>query len=603
MRVSDAGAAVDAILARTDGRVRLGLPLGLGKPVTLVNALTERACADAGIELSIFTALTLERPVPGSEMERRFLEPALDRLFGAYPELLYAKLLREDRLPANVEVNEFFLMAGRWLGAPAMQRRYISANYTHALHVLLDQRPNVLVQLMPEEDSVFSLSCNADISSDLFRLRREGRIDFVAAAEVHPDLPFLGGPGTLIDGGEIDVVLDPPAPAFELFSAVRRPVSDAAHAIGLHVAGRVPDGGTLQVGIGSIGDAVAHALLLRHRGASEAIRAACPFPTDGTDTPFEMGLYAATEMLVGGLLELFEAGVIQREVEGHAIEAAFFVESRDVYRRLREMPEAQRAKIAMRPVSYTNQLYGDEAAKRAARTGARFINGAMQVSCLGDVTSDAKADGQVVSGVGGQFNFVEQAFALRDASSIITLPATRETGGKTVSNIRWDVEAVTVPRHMRDVVVTEYGVADLRGQPDAEVAARMVAIADSRFQDDLIAQARKAGKLAPNFTLPEAARHNTPVRLRAWLDPHRAHLPTFPFGTDFDAAEQMLIPALERLANDAAHWSGRVRLLRDAVTLPAHPREREAMTRMGFAQGGGLQALALRGALRRAAKA
>ena len=156
-------------------------------------------------------------------------------------------------------------------------------------------------------------------------------------------------------------------------------------------------------------------------------------------------------MLVGGLLELFEAGIIRREIDGAAIHAGFFVEARGIYQRLRAMNPDQRAKIAMMPVSFTNALYGDEPAKRNARTQARFVNGAMQVSLLGDVMSDAAKPGQVVSGVGGQFNFIEQAFALKDGRAILTLPATRHSGGAVTSNIIWQLPLTTVPRHMRTV--------------------------------------------------------------------------------------------------------------------------------------------------------
>ena len=90
-------------------------------------------------------------------------------------------------------------------------------------------------------------------------------------------------------------------------------------------------------------------------------------------------------------------------------------------------------------------------------------------------------------------------------------------------------------------------------------------------------------------------------RLRAWLDPHRAHLPEFPFGTDFDATERMLLPVLQRLGREAVSLRGKARLLAASWRLPPHPREREAMTRMGFDTVRSLDALALRGALRREA--
>ena len=139
----------------------------------------------------------------------------------------------------------------------------------------------------------------------------------------------------------------------------------------------------------------------------------------------------------------------------------------------------------MMPVSFTNELYGDEAAKRRARVDARFVNNAMMATLMGAAISDGLENGQVVSGVGGQYNFVAQAFALQGARSILTLEATRQAGARTQSNIRWSYGHETIPRHLRDVFVTEYGVADLRGKSDADVIAAMLQVADSRFQDEL----------------------------------------------------------------------------------------------------------------------
>lgn len=591
-----------ALFDRVGGEIRLALPLGLGKPVTLVNALTRAAIKDQSLRLSIFTALTLERPKPGSDIEKRFLDPAMGRLFGHYPALLYAEMIKGDGLPDNINVSEFFFQAGAWLGNDYAQRHYISANYTHARDVLIAQKPNVLSQLVPREEDRVSLSCNTDISADLFDLRRAEKMDFIAVCELNDALPFMGG-AAAIDAAEFEMMLEP-SEQFELFSAVRRPVSDVQHAIGLHVSRLIPDGGTLQIGIGAIGDAVAHALLLRDHATLSKVWEAAPFPLTGDGTgPFETGLYGVTEMLVGGLLALFEAGIIRREVDGAAIHAGFFVEARDMYKRLRAMDPVKRNKIAMMPVSFTNALYGDEAAKRAARTQARFVNGAMQVSVLGDIMSDAAKPGQVVSGVGGQFNFIEQAFALEDGRAILTLPATRNSGGKVTSNIVWQLSLTTVPRHMRDIVVTQYGVADLRGQPDEVVILRLIAIADSRFQAGLLKSAKDAGKVAADARVPPAHRSNTPEIVRRWLSPYRdTLLPDFPFGTDFDTIEQVLIPALSRLGDAVGSKRHLVALIWASMTLPAHSKEAAAMQRMGYAAESRLkdplQARALRGALR-----
>ncbi len=592
-----------AIFAASNGEVRLALPLGLGKPITIVNALTRAAAADPSFSLSIFTALTLSRPRPKGDMQRRFLEPALDRLFGAYPGLHYAEMIRDGTLPGNIAVSEFFFQAGDWLGEDYAQRHYIAANYTRARDVLIAQRPNVVAQLFAEEGGWLSMASNTDISADLFTFRKAGRMDFIAVGEVSDEMPFMQG-AAVLDMGELAMKLGPKAP-YSLFSAVRRPVSDAQHAIGLHVSRLIRDGGTLQIGIGGIGDAVANALLLRDAGKLDEVWCAAPVPLAGGETrPFKAGLYAVTEMLVGGLIALFDAGILRREVDGAVIHAGFFVEARDIYKRLRDMATEQRARIAMMPVSYTNALYGDEAGKRAARVDARFVNGAMQASVLGDIMSDSAKPGQVVSGVGGQFDFFQQALALEGARAIVTLPATRSAAGRVTSNIVWTTPVVTVPRHMRDIVVTEYGTADLRGQTDEEVIKRLIAIADSRFQSQLIAEATKAGKLDPDWRLPDAHCRNTPDRLAAWLAPWRDDmLPDFPLGTDFDSTERILLPALDRLKTAALGKLPMASLLAASFVAPAHPHEAQAMSRMGFAPDPHLLeplgARALRGALRR----
>ncbi|NKX29541.1 acetyl-CoA hydrolase/transferase C-terminal domain-containing protein [Tritonibacter mobilis] len=543
-----AEAIADRIIADTDGDIRLALPLGLGKPVTLVNALTKAVAARPDTHLSILTALTLERPDMSGDMAARFLEPAADRLFGRYPVLDYATQMRAGTVPSNIEVSEFFLLAGRWIGVPHMQRRYIAANYTHAYDMLAAWKPNVLMQLVAPLGDGYSLSCNTDISTDLLRDRREGRQSFIVAVESNTNLPAMPGPAAALPREEVDICLDR-SPNFELFSVVKRPVGLAEHAIGLHVARTVRDGGTLQIGIGAIGDAVSHALLLRQGADLADISAACPFaPDDFTeDGAFDLGLYAVTEMLVDGLLQLFEQGIIRREVDGAAIHAGFFVDCRDFYQRLGALPDAARQKIRMMPVSYTNQLYGDETAKRTARTDARFVNAAMKATLLGGAVSDITSSAQEVSGIGGQFNFIEQAFALEGARSILALPATRISKGKTVSNIVWEHPHESVPRAYRDIIVTEYGIADLRGHRDEDCIARMLAVTDSRFQAELLEQARAAGKIDPDYKLPEHARRNTPDALKQWLTPF--DLPQFPSGSDFDATERRLLPALETLSH------------------------------------------------------
>lgn len=548
---------VDTIIARVGRQIRLALPLGLGKANGIVNALVERACRDPRLTLSIHTALTLETPVAASELERRFLDPIKDICFAGYPELGYARLLRGGALPENISIQEFFLAPGQWLDNQPAQQNYLSVNYTHALATLLRSGFNLLAQQIApperEEQSGFSLSCNPDISVDLLRARKTGKIDFLAVGQVNDQLPFLGG-DAVRPAEDFDCLFTGAEAGFPLFNLPHQPVSLADHAIGLRVASLVPDGGTLQVGIGSTGDAVCHALLLRHRdpaGFRRLLNALGPTsPAAVAADPFEQGLYAASEMLVEGFLDLLEAGILKREVDGKVLHAGFFVGSPLFYAKLRRLPDRLRDRIAMMPVSFTNQLYGQEEAKRKARRDARFVNSALMVTALGAVVSDGLEDGRIVSGVGGQYNFVAMAFALDGARSIITLPATRVRAGRAQSNIRWSYGHLTIPRHLRDMVVTEYGIADLRDQSDAETIRRMLAVTDARFQDELVAAAKAAGKLPGDYRVPDELRGNLPERLQQALGAadRENRLTPFPLGSSFTPVEEQLAVALKELS-------------------------------------------------------
>ncbi|NGM48020.1 acetyl-CoA hydrolase [Caulobacter sp. 602-2] len=551
-RFTDPDALADAIIARLGRRIVLGLPLGLGKANHVVNALVARALADPSLHLHVFTALTLEAPRPKSDLEKRFLGPIIERTLGGYPSLAYADLQRRDALPPNIEVDEFFFQAGTRLNVPCAQRSYISANYTHAAGYLRERGVNVVAQLVAGRGDRYSLSCNTDITLDLLAARKAGAADFLLVGQVNDELPFMPGDGDLpaemfshlLDGADVQ---------FPLFAPPKEPIPDASYAIGFHAASLVPDGGTIQMGIGAISDAVAQGLIVRHREPEVFAQAVQRLSPTGASPPcggrFETGLYAATEMFVDCLLDLRRAGVLKREVDGAVLHGGFFLGPRAFYQALREMPEDERARFQMQAISGINEIYGDEAARRAARVDARFVNTAMMATLLGAVISDGLDDGRVVSGVGGQYNFVAQAFALEGARSIITLPAVRGGGRKAASNILWSYAHGTIPRHLKDVVITEYGVADLRGRTDRDAVVRMLNITDSRFQPALLDAAKSAGKLEAGYAIPEPFRRNTPDRIAEALAPVKATglAPLLPFGSDFDAVEQSLLPALGRL--------------------------------------------------------
>jgi hypothetical protein len=590
---SDPEAIAEDIIRDVGTDLVVGLPLGLGKANHIVNALYARASADRAINLTFLSALTLEKPKPANLLERRFIAPVIDRLFGGYPDLAYADALHANALPPNIRVIEFFFLAGKWLRVPLAQQHYISANYTHAASYLLARGLNVVTQLVAKRvvdgAARYSLSCNTDTTLDILRARAEGRASFKLVGQVNSELPFMPGAGDL-PAEQFSAVLDSPATDFPLFAPPSEPITDTKYAIGLHTAGLIRDGGTLQIGIGQVGDALAQGLIVRHRDNAQfravmkRLAPACESRSAPETGSFERGLYGVSEMLFEAFLGLIDAGILKREIDGVLLHGAFFLGPKSFYRALREMTPSQIARIQMMPVSFTNELYGDEPAKRRARVDARFVNNAMMATLMGAVISDGLENGQVVSGVGGQYNFVAQAFALQGARSILTVEATRQAGTKTQSNIRWNYGHETIPRHLRDIIVTEYGVADLRGKSDAEVIAAMLGVTDSRFQAELARQAKEAGKLPKDHEIPAGYRENFPERIAAALKPARAAglLPSFPFGSDFTDTEQRLIPALQ-LLQEAQRTPQRLPgLLWQGWTHRPDAAEAECLARLGL---------------------
>jgi hypothetical protein len=583
-------AIVEDIIRDVGTNLVVGLPLGLGKANHIVNALYARAVADRSVRLTFFSALTLEKPRPSNLIEQRFITPVIERLFGGYPDLAYADALRANELPPNVQVIEFFFLAGSWLRVPVAQQNYISANYTHASSYLLARGLNVVTQLVAKRvvDGVarYSLSCNTDTTLDILQARAEGRASFKLIGQVNSELPFMPGAGDLA-GKEFSAVLESPETEFPLFAPPSEPVTDTKYAIGLHAAGLVRDGGTLQIGIGQVGDALAQGLILRHRDSAQfeaTVKRLAPDSQPFETAPFDKGLYGVSEMLFEAFVGLIDAGIIKREVDGVLLHGAFFLGPKSFYQSLREMTAEQIARIQMMPVSFTNELYGDEDIKRRARIDARFVNNAMMATLMGAVISDGLENGQVVSGVGGQYNFVAQAFALQGARSILTVEASRQAGSKPQSNIRWSYGHETIPRHLRDIIVTEYGVADLKGKSDADVIAAMLQVADSRFQGELARQAKDAGKLPKNFEIPKAYRENYPERIAEALRParHAGLLPFFPFGSDFTEVERRLIPALQILQEVQRSPRRLPVLLWQGWTRKPEPADAECLARLGL---------------------
>jgi acyl-CoA hydrolase len=667
---------VEAILTRVGSNVVLGLPLGIGKPNVLANELYRRAREDRQLHLKIFTALSLRVPVWHSELERRFLQPFTQRLFGGYRELDFVLDLHRGVVPPNVEVIEFFLEPGSYLNVEHSQQHYLSANYTHVARELDDRGVNVLAQLVARRtqrgEVEYSLGSNPDVTVDLLaRLepeRRGGR-ELVVVGEVHRQMPFTFGDAE-VRADTFDFILDNPRLDYDLYSPPNLALNTTEYAIGLYATLLVKDGGTLQLGIGELGDAIVYCLQLRHQRNAEfreildALRVPQRFAGGLADIggmqPFVRGLYGCSEMFVDGFLDLYRCGILKRRVfpdlrvqrllsggvaseridagllaaladsglvgilsaqdfnllqkvgvfraecrysageirnaegvcvaarlddaairdellahctgrqltGGALMHAGFFLGPRAFYAALRDMPDPEKRQFLMRGIGFVNQLDGAERdLKVAQRQHARFVNTTMMVTLLGAAVSDGLADGRVVSGVGGQYNFVAMAHDLPGAHSILALRATRSKGGQVSSNILWSYGHCTIPRHLRDMVITEYGVADLRGRTDAEIIAALLNIADSRFQNALLAEAKAAGKIAANYRIADMHRHNTPQALeeRFGLARARGLFSEFPFGTDFTQEEITLGKALKRMQAKTTTRLGTARAITAAL--------------------------------------
>lgn len=573
--------AVDEVLARLPAHIHLGMPLGLGKPNRFVNALYQRIAQLPERQLTVYTALSLGRPPLGDGLQRRFLEPFIERVFGDYPELDFLADLRKDQLPANIHIQQFFMQPGSLLHSASAQQDYVSSNYSHAARDINAAGLNLVAQLVaqdPQHPGRLSLSCNPDITLDLLPMiakRRAAGETILMLGQVHSDLPYMPGDSE-VDRQTFDWLIDEEERS-TLFSTPNMPVGFQDHFIGLHASTLVRDGGTLQIGIGSMGDALTAALLAR-QADNEQYRTlltdldahywAPLISREGGVEPFAKGLYGCSEMFVNGLLALSDAGIVRRKVYpsialqqqanagtldetvaqgGVSIHGGFFLGPRSFYQRLRDLPRDQLGEFNMTAISYINELYGQEQLKRLQRQDARFINSAFAMTLMGAGVADQLEDGRVLSGVGGQYNFVAQGHALEGARSILILRSCRESGGDISSNIVWQYGHCTIPRHLRDIVITEYGIADLRGQTDAKVIELLLNISDSRFQPGLIEQAQKAGKLAKDFRLDARFTDNTPQRLQAIAARHPQLFPEYPLGSDFSSEERDVLRALNWL--------------------------------------------------------
>ncbi len=654
---SDVKKSVDDVINYVGNDITFGMPLALGKPSLFINELYRRAKEDSSIKLNIMSAIALERPRMQSEIERRFLGPIVDRIFGETPEFDYILDYRDGKLPKNVQLYEFFSKAGGFLNSPDMQRNLFNSNYTHVIRDAVDFGVNVWGQLVASNvingKKMYSMACNTDLAPEIIEAFMEMRARGEKVAiigEVNSHMPFMYG-DAVREANEYDILLEGPDFNNPLFAPPKDSVNISAHAIGLYVSTLIKDGGTIQVGIGALGDAIAAGLSMRQNENENYNRVLKETgiidryqniinKLGGTAT-FEQGLYGSSEMFVDAFLQLYKSGVLKRKVydnipimkvinagklatdkipaniiellikdggmhplmtegdfqtlleygilkeglkfkDGHIIDGttkiaadftdpknlkatekligkqlkhgkvilgAFFIGQRSFYNSLNAMSDEERMQFGMSGVKKVNQLYGGEELRSLQRKDGRFVNAGMIANVLGAITSDQLEDGRIIAGIGGQYNFVSMAHALPDGRLIMMIKSTRVSGGEVKSNIVYNYGQTSIPRHLRDIIVTEYGIADVRGKKESAIIEEMLKVTDSRFQDDLIKQAKLNGKLAPDFELAKEYRQNTPEKLNAIFKPFQAdgHFAPFPFGTDLTAEEVAIGGSLKTL--------------------------------------------------------
>ncbi len=309
----------------------------------------------------------------------------------------------------------------------------------------------------PDQDGNCSLGVSVDCALAAARHAK------VVVAQVNPQMPRTGGhvlPAAWID---FAVVVDAPLPTH----GIAAPTPEA-EAIGHHVAKLVPDGATLQMGIGAIPNAIL-ASLRGHR---------------------DLGVH--TEMFTDGLLPLVKAGVIngsRKSLHPGVIVSAFAMGSQDVYRFLDRNPE-----VELRPVDYTNHV---EVIAKNDRMCA--INAALTVDLTGQVVADSIGP-RFYSGIGGQVDFIRGAARSDGGIPVIALPSTAKGG--TVSRIAPEIATgggVVTTRGDVHWVVTEFGARNLHGRTIRERARMLIEIAHPRFQAELEEAADQLGYLGRRF--------------------------------------------------------------------------------------------------------
>ena len=410
----------------------LAVPLGPGQPAAFLHALGEREAFD---RLDVFAALLVDLfPLftrPGVGLRSGFYGPVERALRDAGHNVRF--------VPADF--RRFEIIAER------MASRVMATNATP-----------------PDSDGFCSLSLHAGATvHELLRCGRDPKRLLVV--EANPRLPrtlgLLPDHPHRIHVDDIDLLLHSEREPITLPDAK---ATDIEQAIAEHAARFVPSGATLQTGIGGVPNAVAGILA----------------EGDGSD-------YGAhSEMFTDGLMKLHRAGKITNARKGlhdGVSICTFAMGTRELYDWL---DGEGRELVRFLPIDDVN-----DPSIIARNRALVSINGALSVDLLGQVVAD-EIGGRQYSGIGGHEDFVTGAAFSEGGRSLICLPSQARGDGGPVSRVVASFTpgtSVTTPRHQVDVVITEYGVAELQGLSIRERALALAAIGHPDFRDDLHAVA------------------------------------------------------------------------------------------------------------------
>jgi acyl-CoA hydrolase len=288
--------------------------------------------------------------------------------------------------------------------------------------------------------------------------------------EVAPDMPPVIGTHVRLHRSRVDFVIEGDAtPTPELPNAQ---ASDVDRAVARLIAAEVEDGACLQVGIGGMPNAVT--TLLLDSGVKD------------------LGVH--TEMLNDGLVELYAAGRIsgaRKAFDQGLLTYSFALGSRTTYDALRDNSD-----FMCRPVDHTNM---PDVIARNDRVVA--INNTTQIDLQGQASSESDGH-RHISGTGGQLQFVRGAYASKGGKSFICLASTYDKRGARRSRIVLDLtpgNIVTTPRSDMMYVVTEYGIANLKGKSVSERARAIIGLAHPDFREGLEREAHEKGLLTRRF--------------------------------------------------------------------------------------------------------